>query len=92
MKLNNEEPGAELFGYTLVPPNSSVNVIVDVTYLRQREGDKEESKYSDVTFYEDPGTDVPGNHPIPLAVSQWNSPLMMRLVVARTPTAMVSWM
>ncbi|MDG2292194.1 MAG: dockerin type I domain-containing protein [Phycisphaerales bacterium] len=59
MKLNNEEPGAELYGYTFVPPNSSVNVIVDVTYLRQREGDKEESKYSDVTFYEDPGTDVP---------------------------------
>ena len=60
IKLNNEEPGAEVFGYTHVPPNSSVAVIVDVTYLRQRaDGDKEESKYSDVTFYEDPGTDVP---------------------------------
>jgi hypothetical protein len=60
MKLNNEEPGTEIYGYTYVPPNSTVAVIVDVTYLRQRaDGDKEESKYSDVTFYEDPGTDVP---------------------------------
>ena len=59
IKLNNEEPGGEVFGYTHVPPDSSVAVIVDVTYLRQRaDEDKEESKYSDVT-YESPGTDVP---------------------------------
>lgn len=61
MRLNTEEPGAELYGYSVVQPFSSVQIIVQVTYLRQRtdEGDKEHSKYSDVAFYEDPGTDVP---------------------------------
>ena len=58
VRLNGEEPGDEVFDYVVVPANGSVDVIVDVLYLRQR-GKSEKAGYSDVVIYREPGTDVP---------------------------------
>ncbi len=58
VRLNGEEPGDEVFDYAIVPANGSVDVIVDVLFLRQR-GKSERAGYSDVVIYREPGTDVP---------------------------------
>ncbi|MDG2199823.1 MAG: LamG domain-containing protein [Phycisphaerales bacterium] len=58
VQLNNEEPGDELFGYTVVPGGGTADVVVNVHFLRQR-GKSERAGYSDVVIYREPGTDVP---------------------------------
>ncbi|MAB84048.1 MAG: hypothetical protein CMJ24_11550 [Phycisphaerae bacterium] len=58
VRLNSEEPGDELFGSTVVPAGGSVDIIVDVLFLRQR-GKSEKAGYSDVVIARDPGSDVP---------------------------------
>ena len=58
VRLNGEEPGDEVFDYVVVPASSSVEVVVEVLYLRQR-GKSEKAGYSDVVIYREPGTDVP---------------------------------
>jgi hypothetical protein len=58
VRLNSEEPGDELFGSTVVPAGGSVDIFVDVLFLRQR-GKSEKAGYSDVVIARDPGSDVP---------------------------------
>lgn len=59
VRLNTEEPGDEVFGFIVVPANDSVEIVVDVLFLRQRSGKSEKGGYSDVVIYREPGTDVP---------------------------------